>query len=475
MMKIKIKTPTIKYKLKTQKVYPELVDLSVTPSTSAQTFNHSGHYGYDTVSVGAIPDQYIVPTGSINITENGTTNVKQYENAVVNIPTIVTQKDIDFVDYDGTILYSYTLQEIQNMSALPSLPVHENLTCQEWNFTLAEVKTMPKGSQVGANYITDDGRTRLYVEIETAVIKTVGLCFQQTKNYGVEVNWGDGSAIETFTGTYSRINPTHTYSSTGRYIITLNPVNNSELVLGADNSSYPILGAKNGNGRILQSILKKVELGKSLRMTGSYCFSDCFNMETITVPNYINPITTRMFDGCSSLKYIVIPRSVTYINDYAFYACYALEKITFPYTTTSTRGFSFSECKNLKSVKFNKDTFTSFGGSAVFQSDSCLQDVELPNTLTTINNSLFYYCKRLTKIKVPKTVTSIEGSAFYYCTSLQEVDFSEHESIPTMGSSVFGATDSKIRIIVPDALYNSWIGTSGWATYASYIVKASEV
>jgi len=55
--------------------------------------------------------------------------------------TEVAEKDVNFIDYDGTILYSYTAQEAQALEALPANPTHAGLTAQGWNWTLAQIKT----------------------------------------------------------------------------------------------------------------------------------------------------------------------------------------------------------------------------------------------------------------------------------------------------------------------------------------------
>ena len=51
------------------------------------------------------------------------------------------EKDVDFIDYDGTLLYSYTADEFLAMDALPPNPSHDGLVAQGWNWTLAEIKT----------------------------------------------------------------------------------------------------------------------------------------------------------------------------------------------------------------------------------------------------------------------------------------------------------------------------------------------
>ena len=47
-----------------------------------------------------------------------------------------------FIDYDGTIMYTFTDAEIDAMEQLPAGPDHtaDNLTFQEWNWSLADLK-----------------------------------------------------------------------------------------------------------------------------------------------------------------------------------------------------------------------------------------------------------------------------------------------------------------------------------------------
>lgn len=61
---------------------------TVTPTKAEQTAVASGVYTTGAVKVGAIPAQYIVPTGSKDITENGTNiDVSAYSTVNVNVPT----------------------------------------------------------------------------------------------------------------------------------------------------------------------------------------------------------------------------------------------------------------------------------------------------------------------------------------------------------------------------------------------------
>lgn len=65
-----------------------LQEKSVTPTKSAQSVvPDSGYDGLSKVNVGAIPADYVIPSGTKNITENGTHDVKAYESVVVEVPT----------------------------------------------------------------------------------------------------------------------------------------------------------------------------------------------------------------------------------------------------------------------------------------------------------------------------------------------------------------------------------------------------
>ena len=58
---------------------------TVTPSTSTQTAVSSGRYTTGAIKVGPIPSDYVKPSGTKNITTNGTHDVKSYASVSVNV------------------------------------------------------------------------------------------------------------------------------------------------------------------------------------------------------------------------------------------------------------------------------------------------------------------------------------------------------------------------------------------------------
>ena len=151
-------------------------------------------------------------------------------------PASAKWNDVTFIDYDGSVLYSYSLAEAQALTELPALPSHDGLVCQGWNWTLEAIKALNRPVTVGAMYITDDGATRLHIRIATVGRMTVPLYIGQTVANGVSIDWGDGSAAGTLAGT-GNVNTSHTYAEPGDYIISLMPQDGCTLSFGSGSSS----------------------------------------------------------------------------------------------------------------------------------------------------------------------------------------------------------------------------------------------
>ena len=364
--------------------------------------------------------------------------------------TLGVPGDITFYDYDGTIVTSWTLEELATKTALPDYPSHEGLTCQGWNWSLADLKTTNRKMNVGAMYITDDGKTRIYIRLEEGrTSPMLGVC----PNGTVTVDWGDGTTPDTLTGTSTttvKWTPNHAYAAPGEYVIKLTV--NGTMGFYSDSSSSggsAILwysSSKDNRNYAYRNSVQKIEIGNGVTNIANSAFSYCYSLTSITIPDSVTMITNNAFSYCYSLTSITIPDSVTNIVNYAFYNCYSLSLITIPNGVTNIANSAFYNCYSLTSIT-------------------------IPDSVTSIAGNVFYNCYSLVSITIPDSVTNIASRAFNNCYSVAFYDFTACTSVPTLSNTnAFSSIAADCQIRVPASLVDAWKAATNWSTYANYIV-----
>ena len=375
--------------------------------------------------VGAYSPPASVSVEPLNVSANGTYTAPSgtaYSPVTVNVSggggeTTAGQKDVNFIDFDGTIRYSYTASEFAALTALPANPSHSGLTAQGWNWSLADAKAyVAKYGKlwIGQMYITDDGKTRIYIHLEEGRTSPIlGCC----PNGTVVVDWGDGSATETLTGTSLstvKWTNTHNYAAAGDYVITLDVTSGKVEFRGTDsNNQYAYLlrystGADVRN-RSYQNAIQRAEIGENISIGGS-AFYNCFSLAGITIPDGVTNIGYTAFRYCYSLASIIIPDGVTNIGGYAFYGCSSLAGITIPDGVTSIGSSFFYNCYSLASIKIPNGV-TSIGGGTAFYGCSSLASITIPNGVTSIGTQAFANCYGLAKIRFePTTPPTVANS-----------------------------------------------------------------
>ena len=259
-----------------------------------------------------------------------------------------SSNQVNFFDYDGTIVYSYSKVEALALSALPSNPSHTGLTAQGWNWSLADIKSYLTSYpdaivNVGQMYITDDGKTRLYIHMDDNTPSnrlTFYVRFTSSVEGNVVSDWGD-NLTET-AGSTSAINYPHTYSTGGDYIITLTV--NSGTISFTGSLQYTIYGDSSTTYSYNRGRIRRVEIGNNVTTIGTYAFQNCNSLTSITIPDGVTSIGTYAFNACYSLTSITIPDGVTSIGSNAFQYCYGVSKYhmlpTTPPTLSATNAFN---------------------------------------------------------------------------------------------------------------------------------------
>ena len=236
----------------------------------------------------------------------GTMTVEQMPTRIAEIPTgggSVEKKDVNFYDWEGTLLFGYSTEEVQAMTSLPEPDTspnyqnvdHDLLTFQEWNWNLTNIKTWVQNHSdrslgVGAIYTTADLQNHNYWNNPRLTnVKSIYMQKRRVTSIGV----------------------------------------------GAFQYCYS---------------LTAINIPDGVTSIGNNAFYNCTSLTAINIPDGVTSIGVGAFQYCYSLTAINIPDGVTSISNNAFYNCYSLTAINIPDGVTSIGGGAFQNCRELYDV-----------------------------------------------------------------------------------------------------------------------------
>lgn len=314
-------------------------------------------------------------------------------------------------------------------------------------------------------YITDDGKTRVYISLEEGrLAPTCGFGLNGT----AAINWGDGST-DTVTGTNVNtvINTQHTYAAAGDYVITIDVTGNLRIVgNNAYNSQLLWKNVTNSNvNRVYQNAVQKVELGRNVSI-GDNAFRGCYSLTTVTIPDSVTSIGSSAFQNCRSLTTVIIPDSVTSIGNYAFNGCYGLMSVIIPDSVTSIGSAAFQGCYSLTTVII-PDSMTSTG-DYTFSACNSLMSIVIPDSVTIIGSNAFSSCDGFMSVIIPDSVTSIGNYAFSGCYGLGSMRFAA-TTPPTVASiGAWTGIPTDCIIYVPSGTLAAYTSASNYPSSSSY-------
>ena len=226
--------------------------------------------------------------------------------------------------------------------------------------------------------------------------------------------------------------------------------------------------------------LEYVTIPNTVTKLGNNSFFACNSLATLTIPNSVTVIGSSVFEACSSLTSITVdtdnlnyssnngvlynklqdtliycpagkegiftvPNSVTDIAEKAFQNCRKLTSITVPNSVLTIGSSAFSICTSLVSINIDANNLNYSSSDGIFYNK--LQDtllccpsgktgvIIIPNTVITISDDAFNFCRELTSIIIPNSVITIGKGVFEHCYGLTSVEIGN--SVESIGDFAF--------------------------------------
>ena len=205
--------------------------------------------------------------------------------------------------------------------------------------------------------------------------------------------------------------------------------------------------------------LKKIVVPDTVEIIGSGAFVNCSFLKSISLSktSSIAVIEDYAFTGCSLLHQITIPKSIKHIGRNPFTGCKELFLNSLSPRYLVRDGFVFDNCNGQcctiiayigkdKNVEI-PDSVT-FINESTFSHNQFIQQIVIPNSVTWIGDGAFGFCESLKHIIIPNTIQRIGNSTFYKCKLLQRINIPN--SVVSIGNWAFSDCPSLQQIIIPE-------------------------
>ncbi len=167
----------------------------------------------------------------------------------------------------------------------------------------------------------------------------------------------------------------------------------------------------------------------------------------------------------------------------AFGSCEGITKLNLPDSITQIDDAAFIYCSKLAEI--NIPAGVTEIGSNCFDGCESLKKIDIPDGVKSIGNNAFAGCKSLEKITIPEGVTSIDFYAFLDCVNLEKVKIPE--SIKEISYRAFynctnlksinlprGISDIGFEALDGTALYNDKVNWENGVLYVDSVLISAE-
>lgn len=322
----------------------------VTPTKETQIIKADDGYELEQVTVNAISDEYVIPTGTLEITENGIHDVTNYKEVSANIhePTPYSPKFISFYNYKGRDLdYEISNLDTSNMTTMESLFDGGNGNIVPINKIDVSHFNTSKVTNMFSMFKYQTGELIGIDKLDTSKVTNMSYMFYQSsvKNEDVRNFITDNVT-----------NMSYMFNSYKREVLDLEHFNTSKVT-------------------DLSNIFSSANSLKTLKVN---------TWDTSKVRNF-----SYVFDGCSSLEDLDISNwedggSTSYFSIYMFRGCKKLTNLKF----MKNVGKSFTSSTSANNMWKSFD----FTGSPLLTKESAMSIINNLYDLT-LNNAPQQYVK----------------------------------------------------------------------------------
>ena len=201
------------------------------------------------------------------------------------------------------------------------------------------------------------------------------------------------------------------------------------------------------------TFVEEVVLPKSLKRIGGDCFYYCTNLKKVNIPSEVWIMGNNPFAGCPKLKLTnespyfiledgilygrdkkdiiyypinkevkeyVVPNTVTCIGKHCFFNCDNLERIVIHENVVRFENNPFSGCTKLEVE--NHSPYYHFENGVIYNkfkttiigclNGSQIDELRIPETVTSINRNAFWNCKGIKKVVITKNIVRIGYNPF---------------------------------------------------------------